>query len=116
MSTSTIEGITELKERMQQLDGSVVVAAFTTNATIDMAEIIHSEGLDEKVRLIGFGESDEAASYVDKGLVDVFYVQDNQGIGSQVIQAAEDLCSGRVNEKKKWDVDVLVYSGDEETK
>lgn len=116
MSTSTIEGITELKERMQQLDGSVVVAAFTTNATIDMAEIIHSEGLDEKVRLIGFGESDEAASYVDKGMVDVFYVQDNQGIGSQVIQAAEDLCSGRVNEKKKWDVDVLVYSGDEETK
>ena len=37
-------------------------------------------------------------------------------IYTEVIQAAEDLCSGRVNEKKKWDVDVLVYSGDEETK
>lgn len=110
MSTGTIEGITELKEYLQNLEGSATVAVFTTDATIDMAEIIHSEGLNEKVRLIGFGESDEAAAYVENGMVDVFYVQENQSIGSKVIEAAEVLCGDEAPQERNWDVDVLVYS------
>ena len=111
ISIDTIEGITSLKE---QLEGSGVVAAFTTNLTIGVAEIINSEGLSGRIHLVGFGEmTEDAAQYVDAGIVDVFLMQDNQGIGRTVIQAAEALCSGKAQEKRDWDVDVLVYSGEQ---
>lgn len=114
IAIDTIEGITSLKEQLKQLEGPAVIATFTTNATIGVAEIIHSEGLGGRIRLVGFGEmTEEAARYVDEGIVDVFLIQDNQGIGRTVIQAAEALCSGKAQEKQNWDVDVLNYSEEE---
>ncbi len=114
MPEDTIEQISTLKEYLHKMDRSAVLAVFTTKATINAAEIIRSEGFDEKVRLVGFGESVDAAEYVENQMVDAFFVQDNQSIGSQVIEAAEILCGKSVPKSRNWDVDVLVYPKEQE--
>lgn len=114
MPEDTIEQISKLKEYLHKMENSAVLSVFTTKATMNSAEVIRSEGFDEKVRLVGFGESVDAAEYVENGMVDAFFVQDNLSIGSQVIEAAEVLCGGSVPEDRNWDVDVLVYSKEQE--
>ncbi len=113
MTKDSLERVHIVKESLGNIENSAVLILFTANATKDVAKIVHSENLGNKIRLVGFGELPEAAEYVENGMVDVFFVQDNQDIGSKVIEASEALLDSDLFKNQNWNVDVLVYSKEE---
>ena len=107
--------IKEVKEYLQQVKNSAVVATFTTNTTTEMAEIIYSGEYQNNIRLIGFGEiTDKVKNYIDEGIIDMFLAQDNQNIGYKIIYAVNSLCQGKESHEKNWNVDLLSYDESKE--
>lgn len=110
-----IERIKEVKEYLQQVKNSAVVATFTTNTTTEMAEIIYSGEYQNNIRLIGFGEiTDKVKNYIDEGIIDMFLAQDNQNIGYKIIYAVNSLCQGKESHEKNWNVDLMSYDESKE--
>lgn len=63
-----------------------IVVCFNASSTIEVAKCMQHLGVKDTYKLIGFGESDEAVEYTEKGMIDLLLTQDIEQLGEIAVQ------------------------------
>ena len=92
---------TEIREYLNQqltdFDGSAYIVAIGPQQTLITARLLAQMDDSSRFHLIGFGETDEAFSLLDAGMIEALLVQDNHQLGTLAAEYMEKLLNGTVS-------------------
>lgn len=96
-------------------EGNAVVC-FNSASTLLMAQTIERLGMEERILMLGFCESEEAFQYVENGVIDILLTQDNKGLGEKGMEVLRRLLNGEELETDIYHVDTTVVTANGEKK
>lgn len=90
-SSDVTRGISDIQDILRGYDTPFYVAALGPNHTLKSAYAVATSELSDLAHVVGFGETEEALHYVDTGIIEALFMQDNVMLGQRSAQIMEDL-------------------------
>lgn len=107
-SSDTASGIAAIRDFLYEFDEPIYLAALGPNHTLKSAYAVAVSEMEDRVHIVGVGETEEALRHVENGTIRSLIVQDNRMLGQKSVQVMDRLLLGEmVSYDNKIDVAVI---------
>lgn len=101
-----------LADYLSDMDSPVFLVGCGPQQTLYAARTVSALKLSDQVRVVGFGESEEAIDFAESGVIEAMLVQDNEQMGRLAIQYMKEMQEKKLSLPCTVFVDSYLYTND----